>query len=200
MKVAQCSLHQIMNYFFPASDAGSSKLAEFEAVVLSPKTRSREKAQALRTICELSLYYPQYGNFHEYQTRHLGISCSQSFYLLGCLKVYENICSVENLEPPKKFSHCRPLITLNKSEQIKVWRSAQECAAGGQITLRLIKEVMSQVRMGNFRDSVVHDYFWFESQVEEFRAILKTMDFACGERNVGAFKDGFQRLERILKA
>lgn len=119
------------------------ELSRQEAILTASAYDPLGKALALKQIQHKKLYHPFFKSFGDYQKGRLKLSPSQVFYLSGSLKVYENLSASVDSILPVRFSHCRPLIALCKSEQIKIWQSVQKKSDDEKVTLRLIKEMAS---------------------------------------------------------
>jgi ribosomal protein L17 len=156
------------------------------------------KALALKQIQDKKLYRPLFKNFGDYQKTRLKLSASQVFYLSGSLRVYENLSKSVDSILPIRFSHCRPLIALCKSEQIKIWQSVQKKSDDEKVTLRLIKEMVSRSKKSRTGFSRRLKKGFLLTKRAGIQDVFSSLDLAFNRQDSDLYQSGLNELRRLL--
>ena len=107
-----------------------------------------EAGMALMELRDRKLYRSSHNTFAEYCKDRFGFTKRSAYYLIDTVEIVDNLQKSEPLVHimPTSERQCRPLKSLNPSQQKEAWVKSVKLAKGKVPSSKIVKEVVNQIK------------------------------------------------------
>lgn len=118
-------------------------LSELEEVITKAACAFVFAGLALAMIREEKLHREAgYGTFEKYCKERWGFSRQRAYQLIGGAEIAVHLSTLVDIAPPANEVQVRPLVGRALDEAVKIWKLANDMAAGALVTGSLVKKAI----------------------------------------------------------